>query len=978
MRADKLGIDGKDCSEMENGMNEEKGYEKIKIIEYAEKCFEESGIYNVTLEEIAKGTDISVERILELFEDKRGLVREVYMHMQSGAVGMLCERADTFEYKEMSGLRQIEEIIRHQYMHAFMNWKRVVLLNEIKIVESKVPEGRKYRVPDDYAESIYEIIRAAIEKGVSDGSMDENIDIPKMAHRVDADMRVHFYGIMNANIPEGEERAFVPKEQMEFYIELFRCKLKNRAKVQNDKKYVEQYDSLTGLLSKENFNERVKMIIDENPDKKYEIIVTDIEKFKLINDNYGIYEGDKLLKYIGERIKRLTSDGELVSSRTMADKFFTLIEHGDGRVNNIVDEAINDISKYAEKNNIIISMKFGVYKIHDNNVPVESMCDRAALAANSIKGNYNVSCAYYDDSIRKKLLMEQTITNEMEKALLEGQFEVYYQPKYDLLTETMAGAEALVRWNHPERGFISPADFVPVFEKNGFITRMDMYVWEKTCEYIAKWKKEYGMTIPISVNVSRKDIYVVNLTEKLLELVEKYGIDQKDLHIEITETAYTEDSEQLIEVINELKEHGFIIEMDDFGSGYSSLNMLSEIPIDILKLDMRFVQGRDLGNNRNIMNFVMGLAKWMNLLVVAEGVETQEQINVLKALECNYVQGYFYSKPLPAKEFSIQLKAAEQAAGAELMKYTGEDGELYVQKGGSDRVLLVIDSVLWNCNLITEYFKDSYTVACTGNGEIAYNYIMDNAEKIDMIIVDLSIPGMSGMELIIKLRTDKHFAAIPIIATSQFGQGGEEMALTLGASDFVQKPYGRGVMIRRVQNLLASNSRKRMDNREDVDKVLIDPATGFYNQEGMKSQIYAFTRMNGDKDAVFIVIDIDDFKNIAETYGYSSGGMVIRNVVSVLKSSFRKDEIISHPGGDEFCIFLPEPFTYEGLKKRMDKLVDDLKFEVDDMKVTCSVGVCKYPENAADYEMLYTNAKSALEDAKSLGKNQYIIYHEES
>ena len=448
------------------------------------------------------------------------------------------------------------------------------------------------------------------------------------------------------------------------------------------------------------------------------------------------------------------------------------------------------------------------------------------------------------------------------------------------------------------------------------------------------------------------------------------------MHIEITETAYTEDSEQLIEVINELKENGFIIEMDDFGSGYSSLNMLSEIPIDILKLDMKFVQGRDLGNNRNIMNFVMGLAKWMNLLVVAEGVETQEQINVLKALECNYVQGYFYSKPLPAKEFSVQLKAAEQAASAELMKYMGEDGELYVQKGGSDRVLLVIDSVLWNCNLITEYFKDSYTVAYTGNGEVAYNYIMDNAEKIDMIIVDLSIPGMSGMELIIKLRTDKHFAAIPIIATSQFGQGGEEMALTLGASDFVQKPYGRGVMIRRVQNLLASNSRKRMDNRDDVDKVLIDPATGFYNQEGIKSQIYAFTKMHGDKDAVFIVIDIDNFKNIAETYGYSSGGMIIKNVVEVLKSSFRKDEIISHPGGAEFCIFLPETFTYEGLKRRMDKLMGELRFRIDDVECTCSAGVCKYPENATDYEMLYANAKIALEDAKSLGKNQYIIYHE--
>lgn len=948
--------------------------DKENLIECAKKCFQEKGIHVVDIEYIAKSAGVEEDEVIRVLGDKENIVREVYRQMQDYAVEMLRELTESGRYNEMSGLRQVEEVIRHRYLYAFKHWKRVVLTNEIKISESK-NAVRYERVVDEYRGKIHEVVKAAIDKGIADGSIDKSITCDYIVDRIDEDMRVHFDGVLCADIPEGDEDAFIPREQMEFYIELYRNLLKNREEKVIKKGFVEQYDSLTGLLSKDSFNQRVKMIIDENPDKQYEIVVTDIEKFKLINDNYGINEGDKLLKYIGNRIKRLTGDDELASSRTMADKFFTLIEHKDGAVNNIVDEAINDISKYAEQNNIIISLKFGVYKIHDNNVPIESMCDRAALAANSIKGNYNVSCAYYDDSIRKKLMLEQSITNEMERALQEEQFEVYYQPKYDLLTETMAGAEALVRWNHPERGFISPAEFVPVFEKNGFITRMDMYVWEKTCEYISKWKKEYGMIIPISVNVSRRDIYAVNITETLLGYVEKYGIKTKDLHIEITETAYTEDSDQLIEVINELKENGFIIEMDDFGSGYSSLNMLSEIPIDILKLDMRFVQGRDLGNNRNIMNFVMGLAKWMNLLVVAEGVETQEQINVLKALECNYVQGYFYSKPLPAKEFSVQLKIAEQNMGVDMLKYNGEDGEMYIQEGGSDRVLLVIDSVMWNCNLITEYFKDSYTVACTGNGETAFNYIMDNADKIDMIIVDLAVPGMNGMELIIRLRTDKHFASIPIIATSQFGQGGEEMALTLGASDFVQKPYGRGVMIRRVQNLLNVNSKMHVDGKNGVDKVLTDPATGFYNQEGMKSQIYAFTKMNTDKDAVFIVIDIDDFKNISDVYGYLSGGMVIRNVVSVLKSSFRKDEIISHSGGDQFCIFLPESFSESGLKKRMSKLVNDLRFEVADMKVTCSVGVCKYPEGAANYETLYSNAKTALDDAKSLGKNQYVIYH---
>lgn len=921
--------------------------------------------------------DLAIEVGADKFGPPEDFKYEVFDYIMEKLVEELSAFVDDSEYCGLTGINQLEELIKQQYYYLFEHSERIFAIKELNIDASKNGNG-KIRYFEFFERSAIN----AMKKGISDGSIRSDIDIFKKSRLITEEVCIRIQGMMDLGMHDREKMYFLPVEQMEFFIKLIKNEVKPEVKRHKKAKKDNAcgaFDRLTGLLSKEEFYNKVAKVLSENKEKSYELVVMDIERFKLINDNFGINEGDNLLKYIANRIKGLTDRDNLLTARIGADKFFTLIEHRSGAINAIVNEAVEDIKKYSPTMNI--SLKFGIYKITDKNLPLAFMCDRAMLAANSIKGKYNVSCAYYDDSLRKDLIMEQTITNEMEKALAKEQFQVYFQPKYDLLTECIAGAEALVRWEHPDLGFISPGVFVPIFEKNGFITKMDMYVWDKTCQYIAMWKEKYGMCIPISVNVSRRDIYNADITKTFLNMVDKYGLQTEDLHLEITETAYTEDSEQLIEVIDELKKNGFTIEMDDFGSGYSSLNMLSEIPIDILKLDMKFVQGKDLANNRNIMNFVMGLAKWMNLLVVAEGVETQDQINVLKALECNYVQGYFYSKPLPADEFSAQIEASDNDRTAKLLGYGGESEEIYVQEGGSDRVLLVVDGVLWNCNLMYEYFKDTHTVVYTGNGNSAWNYILDNHEKLDMIIVDLNVSGMSGMELIMKVRSDKEFANIPIIATAQFGQGGEEMALTLGATDFVQKPYGRGVMIRRVQNIFMQNSSNRNKSGyyaegDSIDKSKLDPDTGLYNQEKMKSQIFAFANKKPDSKAVFLVIDIDDFKNITDTFGWSVGKLIIKNVVSVLRRSFRKDEIISHSGGDEFCVFLPEGFEDASLKKRMEKLVQDFKLEVDEMNVTCSVGVCRYPDGGKNYEEIYEHAKDALSMAKRYGKNQYRIYNE--
>ena len=286
------------------------------------------------------------------------------------------------------------------------------------------------------------------------------------------------------------------------------------------------------------------------------------------------------------------------------------------------------------------------------------MCDRALLAVDSIKGQYNRYFAVYDDALRGKLLREQAITEAMETALDEGQFVVYLQPKYNLHDDRLAGAEALVRWNHPAWGFLSPGEFIPLFEKNGFITQLDQYVWEQVCALMKTWNEKGYPALPVSVNVSRSDIYQSDLAQTLLKIVHKYGLEPKQLHLELTESAYTENPNQIVGTVDHLRKLGFIIEMDDFGSGYSSLNMLNRMKLNVLKLDMKFIQSETAKPmEQGILRFVVGLGHWLNLSVVAEGVETREQLERLREVGCDYAQGYFFSKPMLGVEFENLMKA---------------------------------------------------------------------------------------------------------------------------------------------------------------------------------------------------------------------------------------------------------------------------------------------------------------------------------
>lgn len=414
-------------------------------------------------------------------------------------------------------------------------------------------------------------------------------------------------------------------------------------------KYIEEYDQLTGIYNKNKFFRETSKILKENLDCQFVIVRLDIQHFKIINDIFGSREGDKILCYIAKRINEIVKMYKIGSCcRMEGDIFYICFPYTEEKTSEIIERLQRIILDYEI--NFELMLYFGLYVIEDHYMPIDLMCDRANLALRTVKGNYVTRYAFYDESLRRKIIHEQEIVREMNDALINNQFQIYLQPKYHLANNKIIGAEALVRWIHPEKGIIPPMEFIPIFEQNGFIMKLDYYVWEMACKLLRKWIDEGRNIKPISVNVSKVNLYNPNLCDNIINLVKKYNISPKLLELELTESAYTDNPDLLNGIMTKLQSYGFTIMMDDFGSGYSSLNMLKDVSVDILKIDLRFLSGEDkTGRGGNILASVIRMAKWLNLPVIAEGIETKEQADFLLSIGCIDGQGYYFAKPMPVE-----------------------------------------------------------------------------------------------------------------------------------------------------------------------------------------------------------------------------------------------------------------------------------------------------------------------------------------
>lgn len=316
----------------------------------------------------------------------------------------------------------------------------------------------------------------------------------------------------------------------------------------------------------------------------------------------------------------------------------------------------NGNTMHVKNVNYPIMNHMGVYEVKDLSISVAAMCDRALFAIDSIKNDMQKSIAYYDSQIRKKMLQEKAIMRDLLSAFEKEEFTVYLQPQISHSTRTIVGAEILVRWLHPEKGVIPPNVFIPLIENNGLVSKLDQYIWHKACEVLKRYEKR-GIKISLSVNISVKDFYYLDLYKEFMSLIQKFDIEPSRLKLEITESAVMLDVPKQVTLIRKLQAEGFVIEMDDFGSGYSSLNTLKDIPVDILKLDMKFMeQAQDPERSVNILQMVVGMAKKLRMPVIAEGVETKEQADFLGSIGCDIVQGYYYARPVPVDEFDGLLE----------------------------------------------------------------------------------------------------------------------------------------------------------------------------------------------------------------------------------------------------------------------------------------------------------------------------------
>ena len=720
---------------------------------------------------------------------------------------------------------------------------------------------------------------------------------------------------------------------------------RSQMRVDDELKYRAEYDVLTGILNKSKFFYNTRNMLNIFGTEDFVFIRIDIEKFQLINSFFGMDEGDNLLKYMADYLQNVEKEYRYITyGRIEADIFAVCFSYDNEKeITDFVKKFTNQMEKYPL--DFDITPFFEIYLVKNRDLSINEMYDKANLASKNCKGNYIQNYFFYTKEMSEDIIKEQRIINNMKNALKNEEFVLYLQPKYELQRNSIAGAEVLVRWITADGRMISPGEFIPVFERNGFILKLDQYVWEKTCQLLAGWRDEGRKIFPVSVNISRVSLYNPKIVDVICGLTEKYNIPPEWLQLELTESAYTGNPKAIKEMMEQLQKKGFSILMDDFGSGYSSLNVLKDITVDVLKIDMKFLDGSgDDGRSENILASVVRMAKWLNMPVVAEGAERKEQVSFLHSIGCEYVQGFYFARPMPVKEyekllyeqpyfeddetrrtsndtnaiwtanmqmemiFSNMMQAAaiyeysdgnievvrvndayfdlfgyhdtdrvhkeiegsidhvdrerfmdtfaqvvENQSTAECevkrflesgreiwiklrLKYINRVGERHIIFGCIDditvqremdnelakyrlalmeeevneKTMLVVDDMEINRASLESIFETDYRILQAGDGEEALRILEEQNYKVDMILLDLMMPGMNGQTFMQERKNDPRILNIPVvIITADDTTEQQVLTMELGASDYIVKPFIPEIVTRRVQNVWDSTRRKK-------------------------------------------------------------------------------------------------------------------------------------------------------------------------
>ena len=554
-------------------------------------------------------------------------------------------------------------------------------------------------------------------------------------------------------------------------------------------RFVTQRDVLTGLYNRESFYKEAREFIS-GADSTCVIAVWNVDRFKVVNELFGSRLGDQVLRNIAhELVDLLKNNG--ICTRTEADSFvFCTTRKYLEEIMPKIDRVLTG-QDHRSPIDYTLQLHMGIYEVIDPDMPVYLMCDRADMALQTIKDSYLVRSAYYSEKLKEDILNEQELVIEMEQALNNKQFFVVFQPIVDTKTGLTVSAEALIRWKHPIKGIINPGIFVPLCEKNGFIAVLDLYVCEEVCKFQREQLDKGVRIVPISINISRINFYRTEFSVKIREMLDCYKLEPACIKLEITEGAYQDNPKYMAQAIKDFKASSFQILMDDFGSGYSSLNMLKDFNVDILKIDMKFIDDLETSERAdNILYSIIQMARALNMGTVAEGVETKAQYELLASMGCDCIQGYYFSKPVSKEEFTARLEfERERNCVPELPDVR--------------RTILIVDDQQIDRKIISHMMQEEYHVLEATNGEEAFELLKNNFNSISLIIADIHMPKMNGLMLLEKKAEYLYLKEIPVIMITSSGEREcEEQALERGALEIITKPYDSSLVRKRISNVL--------------------------------------------------------------------------------------------------------------------------------------------------------------------------------
>ena len=729
-------------------------------------------------------------------------------------------------------------------------------------------------------------------------------------------------------------------------------------------------DPLTGLYNREYFYRYAEQWDQYHRDAEMDAIVVDVNHFHMINERFGTDYGDEVLRRIGTALRAAVEDRDGIVCRREADTFLVYCPHG------IDYEAMLDDTsfKLMEENEdgTLLWLRMGVYPSVDKEIDIGRRFDHAKLAADTIRGSFTRRVGFYDSEMHANELYSEQLIQDFDVAIRERQFVVFYQPKFDVRHEEpfLASAEALVRWQHPKLGMVSPGVFIPLFEENGLIQRLDLYVWRETARQIKEWERRLGYKVPVSVNVSRIDMYDPHLVETFAALLGEYDLDARDMLLEITESAYTQDSKQIIETVGRLRDLGFRVEMDDFGTGYSSLSMISSLPIDALKLDMQFIRNAFSGRqDTRMLEVIIDIADYLSVPVIAEGVETEDQMLVLKAMGCDYVQGFYFSRPVPAADFEpfvIKRRGQEQEEyGVAQDERLGTLWQSTITYASIVQALAVDYFSIYYVDTTNDTFVEYSSheqrpeLGVKKSGEDFFGLIRKNiGSHVHPDDVDMFLSVFTKENVLASLEKNRTFTltfrlmveGVPTYVHMKATriEGRSDMHIVIGVSDVDEQ-------MRREQEHARA---LRMANQ--------DALTGVKSKHAYAAEERAINRaIKAGEQVPFAVVvcDVNDLKTVNDTRGHVMGDQYIKDACMVVCNIFKHSPVF-RVGGDEFTAIL-RGSDYDARDELMHRLEKTNEINRRTGEVTVAGGLAVWdPETEHYLADVFARADAAMYDDK--------------